>query len=421
MAVSIVNRFSRAWGALWGRTGPRVVKGLQAGEPQESSGPTIAPVTFSTAMQVSAFWAAARLWSETVSTLPIIFYTDKEKKNPVTAGMLPELFAGKVNRYQTKIEFFLTFILNLVVHGNAYALKQFVGARLVGLIPLMSAQMETKLLADGTIIHCHYSNAGVTVYAAEAIWHCKLFGNGIVGLSPLGHGAKSIGIAIAAENRAGLTYKNGGKPTGILTIDNVLKPEQREQIKKEFQGLREGNTDELMVLEAGLKYTTVSLSPEQVQLLESRQFQIADIARFMGVPSVLINDTSGTTVWGSGIAQIITGWYKLNLRPILQYVEESMEINLQPLDGERLFSEFNMNELLRHDLETRIKANAAAVGSAQMTPNEARADEGREPKPGGDALLVNGNMIPVTSAGKQPATKPKPEDAPDQEEEDNAV
>lgn len=421
MAVSIVNRFSRAWGALWGRTGPRVMKGLQAGEPTESSGPLVAPVTFSTAMQVSAFWAAARLWSETISTLPPLFYADKEKKKPVTSGMLPELFSGKVNRYQTKTEFFQTFILNLVVHGNAYALKQFVGNRLVGLIPLMSAQVETKLLADGTIVHCYYQNSGVQVYAAESVWHCKLFGNGIVGLSPMAHGAKSIGIAIAAENRAGLTYKNGGKPTGVLTIDNVLKDEQRKQIKREFQGLREGNTDELMVLEAGLKYTTVSLSPEQVQLLESRQFQIADIARFMGVPSVLINDTSGTTVWGSGIAQIITGWYKLNLRPMLQYVEESMDLNLQPAGGERLYSELNMNELLRHDLETRIKANSDAINSGQMTPNEARADEGREAKPGGDVLLVNGNMIPVTSAGKQPATKPKPANAPDQEEDENAV
>jgi HK97 family phage portal protein len=421
MAVSIVNRFSRAWGALWGRTGPRVMRGLQAGEPQESSGPLVAPVTFSTAMQVSAFWAAARLWSETISTLPPLFYADKEKEKPVIAGMLPELFSGKINRYQTKTEFFQTFILNLVVHGNAYALKQFVGNRLVGLIPLMTAQVETKLLADGSIVHCYYQNSDVQVYAADSVWHCKLFGNGIIGLSPLAHGAKSVGIAIAAENRAGLTYKNGGKPTGVLTIDNVLKDEQRKQIKREFQGLREGNTDELMVLEAGLKYTTVSLSPEQVQLLESRQFQIADIARFMGVPSVLINDTSGTTVWGSGIEQIINGWYKLNLRPMLQYVEESMDMNLQPVGSERLYSELNMNELLRHDLEVRMKANQTAINSGQMTCNEARADEGRKPLPGGDVLLINGNMMPVAMAGKQPATKPNPANAPSQEEDSNAV
>lgn len=420
--VSVIKRFGRAWGALFGRTGPRVMRGLQAGEPHETSGALAAPVTFDTAMQVSAFWAAVRLLTETISTLPIIFYADKEKKKPVMVGMLPELFSGRVSRYQTKIEFFQTFILNWVVHGNGYALKQFVGSRLVGLVPLMTAQMETKLLADGSLVHCHYSNAGVTVYADESIWHCKLFGNGLIGLSPLAHGAKSVGISIAAENRAGQTYKNGGKPSGVLTIDKVLTDPQRAQIRKEFNDLKEGNADTLMVLEADLKYTMVSMSPEHIQLLESRQFQIADIARFMGVPSVLINDTSGTTVWGSGIAQIISGWYKLNLRPYLENLEESINIKLQPAGGERLYSEFNMNALLRHDLEVRIKANAAAVNSAQMTPNEARADEGREPIKGGDQLLINGNMIQVNMIGKQPATKPKPPNAPDQEEEeDNAV
>ncbi len=421
MPVNIVNRFSRAWGAFWGRTGPYVRRGLQAGEPQDMIAAPAAPVTFSTAMQVSAFWASARLWTQISSTLPILFYSDKDKKNLVTSGMLPELFAGKVNRYQTKIEFFQTFILNLVVHGNAYALKQFVGTRLVGLMPLMTSQMETKLLADGSIVHCYYSNSGVTVYADETIWHCKLFGNGLVGLSPLGHARNSIGISIASENRAGQTYRNGGKPSGVLTIDKVLKQEQRDQIRKEFKDLKEGNNDALMILEADLKYQTISMSPEDIQLLESRRFQIEDIARFMDVPSVLINDTQSTTVWGSGIAQIISGWHKLNLRPFLENIEESMNIKLQPPGGERLYSEFNMNELLRHDLETRIKANAAAVNSAQMTPNEARADEGRKPMTGGDQLMIGANMIPIALAGKQPSTKPKPENSPTEEGNDNAV
>jgi HK97 family phage portal protein len=88
--------------------------------------------------------------------------------------------------------------------------------------------------------------------------------------------------------------------------------------------LREGTAEALVVLEAGMKYEQVSLSPQDVQLLQARRFQIEDIARFFNVPSVLINDTSGSTVWGSGIEQIITGWYKLGFRPELERIEQSI-------------------------------------------------------------------------------------------------
>ena len=426
--VSVINRLGRAVGSLFGRSGPQVFGGLQSPEPLQYSAAPAAPVSFDTAMQISAVWAAVRLWAETIASLPLIFYTDDTKSTPVQAGPLAELFGGKVNRYQTKIEFFETYILNLVLHGNAYALKQFVGGRLVGLLPLNSAQVDTKILDDDSVVHCYYHRGGVTVYADASIWHSKLFGNGIIGLSPLGYARNSIGIAIAAENRAGTTYRNGGKPAGVLTVDKVLKDNQRQQIRQEFKDLQEGNGSPLMVLEADLKYQTISMSPEDIQLLESRRFQIEDIARFFHVPSVLINDTSGSTVWGSGIAQIIMGWHKLNLRPALGRLETSMELNLRGA-GDKTRAEFNMDDLLRPDMETRFKANATAINSGQMTPNEARADEGRAPKPFGDQLIVNGNMAPlknITNPAK--VTKPAPASEPvddaeeiDEEDEDDGV
>lgn len=373
-------------------------RGVQSGNPSSYSSESPAPVTFDTAMSLSAVWAACRLRAETVASLPLLFY-EEDGITPTTRGALPELFAGMVNRYQTKVEFFETFMMNRVMHGNAYALKQRSGDRLVGLLPLMSAQVETKLLDDGSVVHAYHHDRGVTVYSASQIWHSKMFGNGIVGLSPLGHARNSIGIGLAAENRVGRIYRNGGKPTGILTIDRTLTKEQRAQIKQEFRDLQEGNEDTLMVLEADLKYSAVSMAPTDIQLLESRRFQIEDLARFFGVPSVLINDTSATTVWGSGIAQIIMGWYKLNLRPDLESLEASMEASLRD-PGDRTRIEFDMDELLRPDLDTRMTAKQKAINAGFMTPNEARADEGFEPLPGGDALLINGNMVPVTQAGR---------------------
>lgn len=376
--------------------------GVQTGQPGVYPAPSAAAVNFDTAMSLSAVWACARLLSETVSALPLVIY-EKKRNQWVKSeeGELYRLFNGKVNRYQTRVEFFETMMLNLTLHGNAYALKQRMGNRLVGLLPIMSQQVETELLADGTVVHKHNHENGVTVYADESVWHLKLFGNGVVGLSPLGYARNSMGIALAAENRVGRIYRNGGKPTGVLTIDQVLKKEQREQIRQEFKDLQEGNEDTLMVLEAGLKYDQISLSPQDIQLLESRRFQIEDIARFFGVPSVLINDTSGSTVWGSGIQQIVQGFYKLNLRPYLERIEASIVQNLVA-QGQRdtLMPEFDFDALLRADQGARFEAWQKGINAAMVTPNEARQAEGMHPLPGGDQLLVNGNMIPIAQAGR---------------------
>ena len=142
------------------------------------------------------------------------------------------------------------------------------------------------------------------------------------GLSPLGYAGNALGLSKDLSDRQQKLAANGGKTNGILTIDQALKKEQRDAVKANFAGITEGNNDELFVLEAGFKYQQASLNhPTDMQLLESRRFSIEDIARFMGVPSVLINDTSASTTWGSGISEINSGFYKLNLKPYLERYE----------------------------------------------------------------------------------------------------
>lgn len=369
-----------------------------------------APVNFDTAMQLSAVWACARLLSETIAALPISFIRMTENgSRPDTQSDLAILFSGgKVNRYQTKLEFLETFILNLVMHGNAYAVKQKVGNRLVGLLPLMSSQMETRLLRDGTVVHHYYHEEGMHTYSDDSIWHVKLFGNGIVGLSPLAYARNTMGIALAGETRVAKLYQNGGKPSGILTIDQILKQEQRDQIRREFNELREGNTDRLMVLEAGMQYKQVSMTPQDLELLESRRFSIEDICRFFGVPSVLVNDTSGSTTWGSGIQQIVQGFYKLNLRPYLERLESSMRANLMSPEARRRTEvEFDFDALLRANQQERFDGWQKGINAGMITPNEARAAEGRPPIQGGDSLLINGNMVPINQAGRPQPGRPQ--------------
>lgn len=379
-----------------GFDGLYIQEGLQNPTPMVHNGPSAQPVSFETAMQLSAVWASARLLSEAVAGLPLNIHDGEG--NPIKSDVA-EVFTGKVNQYQTRFEFMETMMLNLVMRGNCYALKQYSGTRLVGLLPLMASQVETRLLLDGTVIHVYYGDKDIKVYSADSIWHVRLFGNGIVGLSPLGYARNTIGIALAGERRASEIFNNGGKPSGVLMIDKLLTADQREQVRREFNELREGNSDRLMVLEAKMDYKTISMSPEDIQLLESRRFQIEDLARFFGVPSVLINDTSGSTTWGSGIEQLVQGFYKLNLRPYLERFEASIKYNLlAPGLRNKTVIEFDFDALLRGDRSARAEARQKELNSGQITPNEARAEEGRAPLPGGDVLLVNSTMIPIAQA-----------------------
>jgi len=396
-----------SWITRWlGRksTGPTVTEGDQLSGPVNYSQSSAAIVTFDSAMTVSAFWACARLLSETVSALPIKAYTlNGSTKTPTNDYDLWRVLNYSPNKNQTRVEYFETITLNLVTDGNAYSVKQLSPTgKIIALIPLMSAQMQPTLLEDGTLTYIYTTATGDTkVYSSESIWHVKLFGNGVVGLSPLAYARQALGIAIAIDNRVSTLAGNGGKTTGILTIDKILTDEQRKEIKKSFKQLEEGNNDGLFVLEAGFDYTQTSLSPADMQMLESRRFQVEDICRFMGVPSVLVNDTSGTTAWGSGIQQIMDGFYKLNLRPYLERYEASIKKNLMPIrDWEKIEIEFDFDALLRADVTARTAAAKDRVNSGLLTPNEGRQQEGLPPKEGGDVIYLNGTMVPAGTTGK---------------------
>jgi hypothetical protein len=187
-------------------------------------------------------------------------------------------------------------------------------------------------------------------------------------------------------------------------IDKVLTEQQREAVRNNFKELAEGNNDRLFVLEAGMKFEQVSLSPQDIELLASRRFQIEDIARFFGVPSVLINDTAAGTTWGSGIQQIVQGFYKLNLRPFLERYEASMKAwLLTPAERLTMDIEFDFNSLLQPEMKERITSGKEAVQGGLFTPNEWRMTEGMQPKEGGDQLLVQQQMIPINKAGTMQA------------------
>lgn len=401
--------WSRVFGLL-GLGGLQRIRGDQYPTPSGYGAPSAKPVTWDTAMQVSACWACVRLISETVAGLPLIVYrVQNGRRVQDMRHPLAVLFANKPNRHQTRIEYFESVLLNLATWGNAYSIvTRDAAGDVINLTPIMSSQVVPTLLADGSMVYEYHTDGGVAVYAESSIWHLKLFGNGVVGLSPLGYARNSLGIAQASEDRVSATFRNGAKPSGILMVDGALTPTQRDMIRDNFRSLAEGSSDSLIVLDKFMKYEQVSMSPQDIELLNSRRFQLEDIARFFGVPSVLINDTSGSTTWGSGVQQIIEGWYKLGLKPYLERIEVSAVQNLMPAEDRMRFEvEFDFDSLLRMDAPTRYDGYGKAIQSGQMTPNEARALEGRAAMIGGDQLFVQGAMVPLVQAGAPPAQLPQ--------------
>ncbi len=395
--MSLFSSFSN-----WVMGGLRRSKGIQYSTPSSYSEDAASTVTYDSAMQLSAVWACVKLLSETVASLPLTIYKKTPDGRVVhETHALTTLFDGKVNRYQTKIEFFETVMLNLIVNGNAYCVIERVGGRIISLLPIMSAQVEPMMLDDGAMVYNYQNDQGMAVFAAENIWHLKLMGNGTIGMSPLAYQRNSLGIAQAAEGAVTKIYRNGAKPSGVLSIDRMLTPEQREKVRANFNTLTTSTDDRLMVLEGGMKFDSVSLSPQDIELLDSRKFQIAEICRWYGVPSVMVNDSSGTSVWGSGIEQVMQGFYKLSLRPLLEKIEASILVNLMTAaERDRMDVAFDFDALLRADAKSRYESYRVAIANGLMTPNEARAMEHLPEKEGGDQLLIQGAMAPIDGLGK---------------------
>ena len=399
MSLNLTN-WIPSWFSIGGSSAGRRTEGQQSeGTPPPPASNT--PVTNDTALQLSAIWACTKIISETVAGMPVNFY----RKNPDgTRTLDPDfwlsrLLNGSPNRWQTGVDYSTTTTISEAMQGNHYSLIQRgVGDKIIGLVPLMAAQMTVQLLKDGSKAFIYRDGRDVKAYGESSIWHTMMMpSNAVIGLSLLRYAARAIGIAISAENRVGIMARNGFKPTGVLMYDKILKPEQREQIRTQFRDLQEGQGDPLRVLEAGMSYEQVSLSPKDAQLLESRRFSVEDLARFWGVPSVLINDTKATSKWGTGISEIIQGFYKFTIRPYLERREASIKKNLLSTEERLLYDvEYDFNALLRGDEKTRIENATASVSGGLKTINEARKlFDGSPSVPGGDKVYLQQQMTPI--------------------------
>lgn len=393
----------RRWFGNVGSTGQQ--DGIQYGEPFTRVYDSNKDYGIDGALQVSAVWAAVELLTDNIASLPLFVYKrandTQGNKELARDTQLWTLLHDSPNRRHTPMEFWQYACLNFLLRGNAYArLVRNSAGEVIEMWPLSADQVEIEALPDRTLVYKYSYDGKVVVYDESSIWHWRDKGNGVIGMSRLDYMRSTVGVAIDAQNHSANVFRKSAKRPGVFMIDKVLKEEQRNAIRNNYRGLVEGNDDDLLVLEAGAKFEPLSMSPADLQLLDTRKFSVEDIARWFGISSVLINDTAKTTTWGTGISQLIEGFYKFKLRPMLEGLEQSIERRILTSGQRQQYTvEFSLDAILRGSLADRLDAGSKAVQNGLMTRNEWRQLENLPRVDGADDLTAQVNLAPLASLG----------------------
>lgn len=373
------------------------------------AGKTVGPTE---AMSLSTVWACTRLISGTISSLPLMVYRDRGDSGRALAKDHPvyALLHDSPNADQTALDFWQFVNVSLELWGNAFArIERGTGGKIVALTPIRPEVVQARRMPDGSIRY-RYPDAGQAVEVGQdEMFHVRGFGGApLGGLSTLAFGRHSFGLAMATDEAAGQVYKNGLRPSGVLSTKDsaTLKKEQRDDLYKyvvePFAGDNNGRP---LVLEAGLEWRAIQVNATDAQMIESRQFSVEDCCRWFGVPPHMIGHTAGNTHLGSSIEQQTLGWLMFGLRERLKRIEQAvMKQLLTAAERLTITVEFNLEGLLRADSAGRASFYAAMVQNGIMTRNEVRRLENLPPIEGGDDLTIQSNMIPVAKLGEITST-----------------
>lgn len=378
-------------------------KGVQAPVPMSSIATTARSIGQDAALQIDTVWACVDRRASIVASLPLFVYDRQANGQKVLArtSRLWSLLHDSPNTRMTPFDFWRCMLANYDLRGNAYARidRDERTGEAISLWPMPAAQVETVVMDDGALVYRYQLDGGVAFLAEENVLHLRGLGNGTIGMDKLQFMRAGLAEAADQVQAAAGMWANANKPAGVLMVDRSLRPDQRATIAKNFGEMASGPTSRLFVLESHMKYSQVSMTPEQVQLLESRQFSVEQICRWYDVPPVLVHHAN-VTAWGSGIEQIVDGFYKLAVRPLLVGVEQSLTKRvLTPAQRARQSVEFSLDALLRGSLKDRMTVYAQAVQNGIKTRNECRQLENDPPVPGADDLTAQTNLAPLAMLG----------------------
>ena len=393
-------------------------------------------VTERSAMQMTAVYACVRILSEAIAGLPLHMYRYKEDggKEKAIDHPLYQLLHDEPNPEMSSFVFRETLMTHLLLWGNAYAqiIRNGKG-EIVALYPLMPNKMTVSRDEDGQLYYTYQKSQDelpkdggytVTLHPSDVLHIPGLGFDGLVGYSPIAMAKNAIGLAIATEEYGSKFFANGAAPSGVLEHPGTIKDPSRvrESWQQTFGG--SANSNKIAVLEEGMKYTPISISPEQAQFLETRKFQINEIARIFRVPPHMVGDLEKSSF--SNIEQQSLEFVKYTLDPWVIRWEQSIHRTLLTADEKKVyFVKFNVEGLLRGDYQSRMSGYATARQNGWMSANDIRELENLDRIPaedGGDLYLINGNMLPLARAGAfADSTENGKEDNTDEESEEEVL
>lgn len=365
------------------------------------------------AMQMTAVYACVRILSESIAGLPVHLYqyVDSGSKQKALEHPLYRLLHDEPNPEMTSFVFRETLMTHLLLWGNAYAqiIRNGKG-QVVALYPLMPNRMSVDRDEKG---HLYYQyqmqdsdaptgKSGTVILKPTEVLHVPGLGfDGLVGYSPIAMAKNAIGLSIATEEYGAKFFANGATPSGILEYPGTVKnPEAiRESWNAGFGG--SSNAHKVAVLEDGMKYTPIAISPNEAQFLETRKFQIDEIARIFRIPPHMVGDLEKSSF--SNIEQQSLEFVKYTLEPWIVRWEQSLNrALLSESEKTAYFVKFNVDGLLRGDYQSRMNGYATARQNGWMSANDIRELENLDLIPdelGGSLYLINGNMTKLQDAG----------------------
>ena len=366
------------------------------------------------AMQVTTVYACVRILAEAVAGLPLhtYRYLSGGAKEKALDHPLYYLLHDEPNPEMTSFVFRETLMSHLLLWGNAYAqiIRNGKG-QITALYPLMLNRMTVDRTSNGEIYYTYLVNdsdnpnlkaQGQVYLRKEDIFHIPGLGyDGLVGYSPISMAKNAIGMALATEEYDAKFFENGASPSGVLEHPGTIKdPERlRESWNSLFKG--SGNSHKVAVLEEGLSFKPIAISPNEAQFLETRKFQIDEIARIFRVPPHMVGDLEKSSF--SNIEQQSLEFLKYTLDPWVTRWEQSIHRSLI-LESEKrdYFVKFNVDGLLRGDYQSRMNGYAVGIQNGFMSPNDIRSLENMDLIPdelGGNLYLINGAMTKLQDAG----------------------
>ena len=399
-------------------------------KPQDSYHFSVAPFLFGksisgktvdefSAMRLSAVYACVRILAESIAALPLHVYEYKNGgKERAINHPLYFLLHDAPNSEMTSFNFRESSMAHLLLRGNAYSqiIRDGLG-KVVGLYPLRPNRMTVERDDNGEIVYRYtpttgenprMKNSAQVILPRRDVLHIPALGfDGIIGYSPIAMARNAIGVALACEEFGAKFFENGARPSGILehpgTINNPEK--LRESWQAVYGG--SGNTGKVAILEEGMKYQQISIPPNDAQFLDTRKFQLNEIARIFRVPPHMLADLDKATF--SNIEQQSLEFVKFSLNPWVVRWEQALNKALfSPSERGKFFVKFNVDGLLRGDYQSRMQGYAIGRNNGWLSANEIREMEDQNPisdAEGGNLYLVNGNFTKLKDAGAAYAQK----------------